>query len=249
VLLVPKDLKPGERRPVVVCQHGLEGRPDDLISPENEKEKRVYNEFASKLASRRYIVFAPQLPYIGANDFRQLQRKANPLKLSIYSFIIAQNERILAWLAEQPYVDAKRIGFYGLSYGGKTAMRVSALLDGYALSMCSADFNDWIWKIVTVDSAVSYMFTQEYELLEFDSGNTYNYAELAMLIAPRPFMVERGHRDPVSVDERVAYEYAKVRRYYDEAGIGDRTSIEFFNGGHQIRGVGTFEFLKRHLGR
>ena len=27
VLLVPKDLKPGERRPGVVCQHGLEGRP------------------------------------------------------------------------------------------------------------------------------------------------------------------------------------------------------------------------------
>ena len=27
VLLVPKDLKPGEKRPVVVCQHGLEGRP------------------------------------------------------------------------------------------------------------------------------------------------------------------------------------------------------------------------------
>src|SRR6185503_12064872 len=27
VLLLPKDIKPGERRPVVVCQHGLEGVP------------------------------------------------------------------------------------------------------------------------------------------------------------------------------------------------------------------------------
>lgn len=27
ILLIPKDIKPGERRPVVVCQHGLEGRP------------------------------------------------------------------------------------------------------------------------------------------------------------------------------------------------------------------------------
>ena len=33
------------------------------------------------------------------------------------------------WLATLPFVDAKRIGFYGLSYGGKTAMRVPALLD------------------------------------------------------------------------------------------------------------------------
>ena len=32
VLLLPKDLKPGEKRPVVVCQHGLEGRPQHVIS-------------------------------------------------------------------------------------------------------------------------------------------------------------------------------------------------------------------------
>ena len=32
ILLVPKDLKPGERRPVVVCQHGLEGVPMDTIT-------------------------------------------------------------------------------------------------------------------------------------------------------------------------------------------------------------------------
>ena len=32
ILLLPKDLKPGERRPVVVCQHGLEGRPQDVIA-------------------------------------------------------------------------------------------------------------------------------------------------------------------------------------------------------------------------
>src|SRR5690606_5187583 len=30
ILVLPADLKPGERRPVVVCQHGLEGRPSDL---------------------------------------------------------------------------------------------------------------------------------------------------------------------------------------------------------------------------
>src|SRR5262249_27682746 len=32
ILLLPKDLKDGERRPVVVCQHGLEGVPMDTIT-------------------------------------------------------------------------------------------------------------------------------------------------------------------------------------------------------------------------
>ena len=91
------------------------------------------------------------------------------------------------------------------------------------------------------------MFTGEYEMAEFDLGHSFSYAEMAALIAPRPFMVERGHNDPVGLDEWVASEYAKVRRLYDQLGIGDRTAIEFFNGGHTINGVGTFEFLHKHL--
>ena len=32
ILLLPKDLRPDEKRPVVVCQHGLEGVPHDTIT-------------------------------------------------------------------------------------------------------------------------------------------------------------------------------------------------------------------------
>jgi hypothetical protein len=246
VLLVPKDLKPGERRAVVVCQHGLEGRPQDTIEARGEK---IYARYAARLAERGFVVYAPQNPYIGRDRFRQIQRKANPLGLSLFSFIVGQHQRTLEWLATLPFVDAARIGFYGLSYGGKTAVRVPPLLEGYALSICSADFNEWIRKNALADEPFSYMYTGEYEMPEFNLGNTFNYAELAALMIPRPFMVERGHRDGVGTDEWVAYEYAKVRRQYTFLGIGERTAIEFFNGPHQIHGVGTFEFLERWLGR
>jgi hypothetical protein len=66
-------------------------------------------------------------------------------------------------------------------------------------------------------------------------------------MAPRPFMVERGHDDGVGMDEWISLEYAKVRRLYDKMGIPDNTTIEYFNGPHTIHGVGTFEFLRRHL--
>src|SRR5207244_3993251 len=137
--------------------------------------------------------------------------------------------------------------FYGLSYGGKVAMRIPALLDDYCLSICSGDFNEWIWKNVTLLFRSSYMFTGEYEMYEFDLGNTYNYAEMAGLIAPRPFMVERGHDDGVGLDEWIAYEYAKVRRLYARLKLPHRTEIEFFPGGHMINGQATFAFLDRHL--
>ena len=244
ILLLPNDLEPGEERPVVVCQHGLEGRPQDTADP---NIKSVYHSYAAQLADRGFITYAPQNPYIGQDAFRVIQRKANPIKWSLFSLIIRQHERTLDWLAEQPFVDENRIGFYGLSYGGKTAMRVPAVLERYACSICSADFNEWIVKNATFDSRYSYMFTGEYEMPEFDLGNTFNYAEMAGLIAPRPFMVERGHDDGVAPDEWVAHEFAVVRRLYVRLGIPEKTEIEFFNGGHQINSDKTFQFLHRHL--
>jgi dienelactone hydrolase len=247
ILLVPKDLKLGERRPVVVTQHGLEGRPQDTIEPGDERTRNVYANFSAALADRGFIVFAPQNPYIGMEKFRLLMRKANPVKLSLFSFIIGQHERILDWLETLPFADRERIGFYGLSYGGKTAMRVPALVTRYALSICSGDFNEWVSKVTSYDYPFSYMFTQEYDMLEFNLGHTFNYAEMALLIAPRPFMVERGHADGVGIDEWVSSEYAKVRRWYAYLGIPERTTIEYFKGPHQIHGVGTYEFLHDKL--
>ncbi len=246
ILLLPRDLRPGEKRPVVVAQHGLEGLPSDVIEKASPSFQ-AYRAFAARLAERGFIVFAPHNPYRGQDKFRVLQFKANPLKLSLFSFIVGQHLQIVDWLKSLPHVDGERIAFYGLSYGGKTAMRVPAIVQGYGLSICSADFNEWIWKNVTIDWPRSYMFTKEYEMPDFKLGITFNYAEMAYLIFPRPFMVERGHRDEVGLDEWVAHEYAKIRRLYNELGVGDRTEIEFFDGEHEINGRGTFEFLHKHL--
>jgi cephalosporin-C deacetylase-like acetyl esterase len=245
ILLLPKNLREGERRPVVVCQHGLEGRPQDVADP--AVDNPYYHRFACRLTEAGFITYAPQNPYLGGDAFRVLQRKANPLGLSLFSFIVEQHRQTLNWLKSLPQVDPARIAFYGLSYGGKTAMRVPAILTDYCLSICSADFNEWIWKNAKWDSPYSYLYTGEYEMPEFNLGNTFNYAEMSWLIFPRPFMVERGHDDGVAPDEWVAYEYARTRRHYVKLGLADRTEIEFFDGPHTIHGAGTFAFLRKHL--
>ena len=247
-LCLPKDLKPGEKRPVVVCQHGLEGIPEDTITTdETQKAYAPYKAFTLRLAEQGFITFAPHNPYRGKDAFRTLQRKLNPLGLTLYSVINGQHQRILEWLKAQPFTQPNKIAFYGLSYGGKSAMRTPAVLTDYCLSICSGDFNEWVRKCVSTDMPMSYIHTHEYEIWEWNMGRTFNYAEMAALIAPRPFMVERGHNDGVGVDEWVNYEFAKVRRLYNKLLIGDRTTIEHFDGPHTIHGVGTFEFLKEKL--
>lgn len=245
LLIVPKDLNPGERRPVVVCQHGLEGRPEDVIGKPGYD---AYKAFATRLAERGFVTFAPQNLYLFKDRFRSLQRKANPIKKTLFSVIVPQHQQITDWLKTLPFVDGQRIGFYGLSYGGKSAMRIPPLVSNYCLSICSADFNDWVWKNASTRSPYSYVWTNEYEIFEFDLGSTFNYAEMAALIAPRPFMVERGHFDGVAPDERVALGFARVRFLYEaRLGLKDRAAIEWFVGPHTINGRGTFEFLHRHL--
>ena len=243
VLVLPKDLKPGERRPVVVCQHGRGGLPRDTI----DGHKTAYNDFAARLAERGFITFAPHNLYRGEDRYRWLDRKANSIGCTLFTFIIDSHQQILRWLKSQPFVDPARIGFYGLSYGGETAVRVPAVLEDYCLSICSGDFNQWTRKVAATDFPNGFMRSIEWEMPYWSLGHSFDYAEMAYLIFPRPFMAERGHHDRVSADYWVAHEYAKVRWLYAQFGMPERTEIEFFQGGHSINGQASFEFLHRHL--
>ena len=130
----------------------------DTIGGPQTSGYRAYKGFAAELCRRGFIVYAPQNPYRGGDRFRTLQRKSNVLGRSLFSYIIPQHLVALRWLSELPNVDPERIGFYGLSYGGKTAVRVPPMLPptedepGYCLSICSADFNEWVAKNASVDA-------------------------------------------------------------------------------------------------
>ena len=87
------------------------------------------------------------------------------------SCTVLQHQQMLNWLSQEPCVDPDRIGFYGMSYGGKTALRVPPLLDRYALDICSGDFNDLVWVMTDVDSRGVFPFDVSYDLYEFNAVN------------------------------------------------------------------------------
>lgn len=239
LLVVPKDMETGQRLPVVVCQHGRNGVPRDTL----DGDSTAYNQFAARLAERGFIVFSPHNLYRGEDRYRWLDRKANTVGCTLFSFIVAQHETCLEWLRSLPMVDGDRIAFYGLSYGGETAVRIPPILEGYCLSICSGDFNQWTRKVASTEHDFSFMNTIEWEMPYWNLGNTFDYAEMTYLMFPRPFMVERGHHDRVGRDQWVAHEFAKARWLYAQFGMADRIQIEFFQGGHSINGEGTFKFL------
>ena len=245
ILLLPKDLKPGEKRPVVVCQHGLEGRPTDVCNP---KERTPY-----------YNRSAPSSPIAATSSTRRRIRtsattssassSARPIRLAYRcspSSSASTNAPSIGWRRCRTSIpNAWR----------STACPTAARRPCACRRCCRATACRSAPAISTSGSARTcrsiiravICSAPEYEMPEFDLGHTFNYAEMAALIAPRPFMVERGHNDGVGIDEWVAYEYAKVRRLYSRLKIPERTEIEFFAGGHEIHSQGTFRFLRKHL--
>lgn len=242
IMLLPKDLDVKTKRPVVLCQHGRGGLPQQLVEGDF-----AYNNAGARLAERGFIVFAPYAPFRGEDKYRWLDRKANTVKRTLFSFIIEQHEGILDWLSSLDFVDEKRIGLYGLSYGGEVAIRVPAVLERYSVAICSGDFGHWTRKVADIHFPSTFMNTREWEMPYFNMGNTFSYSDLAYLIFPRAFMVERGHFDGVHPDEWVGYEYAKVNYLYDLYNLGGNCDIEYFNGGHSMRMDGSFQFLHDHL--
>ena len=75
ILLVPKGIQPDERRPVVVCQHGLEGRSQEVVDPKIESP---YNAYGAELADQGFVVYAPQNAYIGQDAFRDYPTQSKP---------------------------------------------------------------------------------------------------------------------------------------------------------------------------
>jgi len=248
LLFLPKNLKADEKYPTIVVQHGRNTRVEQLIENSGVGDMLRLEGILTRLARRGYITFAPQHLYMLEDQHRQIQRVAYPLKKTCFALMLSMQRQVVRWLATQPNVDMDRLAFYGHSYGGKSAMRLPPLIDEYKLVVTSGDFGRYDVKMASTFYPPSFVFTEEYEMFEFDLGSTFNYSDLASLIAPRPFFIERGNFDVVAWDEEVGYEYGKVLHLYQALlDIPERFGIDWFKGPHRVNAVKSFEFLDSFL--
>ena len=113
-LFLPKDLKPGEKRPAIVFVHG--GPVRQMLLGYHYME--VYHLFYGVnqwLASQGYIVLS--VNYRGGIGYGKSFRTApntNQRGNSEYQDVVAGGK----YLQSRPDVDPKRVGIWGLSYGG-----------------------------------------------------------------------------------------------------------------------------------
>lgn len=113
-LFMPKDIRPGEKRPAIVFVHGGPAR-QMLLGYHYLSFYHVFYAVNQWLQSQGYIVlsvnFRSGIGY--GRSFRQAPNTGANGK-SEYQDVLAAGQ----WLQQHPNVDAKRVGIWGLSYGG-----------------------------------------------------------------------------------------------------------------------------------
>jgi dienelactone hydrolase len=264
ILLIPKDSKgltegdteaigvPGfeiptypERKPAVIAQHGLTGSPETVCGLTAEDD--AYHAFGATLAEAGYVVFAPRMVTF-ADKRQRLYRKSMLMGQRLIGLEMFNISRVVDYLQTLPDVDFERIGIYGLSQGGQTALWASAIEERIAATVVSGFFNQRTDKMVKKSPHyTAYIDTNEEDKHYFRQLLEFSDSDIGSLICPRPIFIEAGTNDGAVWVEMAKQEFEKLRYHYEQLGMEDKVEMGIFEGGHEIRAIESLAFLDRWL--
>jgi cephalosporin-C deacetylase-like acetyl esterase len=136
---------------------------------------------------------------------------------SLAGQMLGEQASALAWLAAQPFVDASRLGCFGISMGATFGYWLAAVderVTALAHLCCFADFATLI-ELGAHDLHGIYLTIPG--LLNI-AGN----GEIAGLVAPRPQLICIGDLDRLTPPPAVDRALAQTREAYGRAGASDR---------------------------
>ncbi len=261
-LLVPRDVAGhvAERLPAVICQHGFNGEPQYVsgVGDDLESNDHFYHRFGQRLAERGYVVFAPYLavPEVQHTDFmvhradliNPMVGMSEALGMMRTGIELAKLHRIVDFLQSLPFVDPDHLGYYGLSYGGYSALWMPPLETRLKLTIISAHFNDW--QTMLTDSSrqgASYWTLPDEDFYNWNVLNRFVHTQIIAAMWPRPVCIEYGSEDQVTTGDWHERAWQEVNAFAQAWGMQDNIVDDKFLGPHSIHGIGTFFFLDRWL--
>ena len=243
VLLTPKKFT--GKRPAVMCLHGMAGTPELVCGIVDKTD--YHNRFGLSAALRGYVVFAPVMMN-SAQKRNWLDRKAIMVGQRLQALEQFKMLRLADYLASRDDVDAGRIGVYGISWGGRTAMNAAALDRRIAACVISGHFMESTQKMTKPSPHyTAYIETLENYAFFSREATEFADADICSLICPRPVHIEQGRADRVAYWQMAQEEFKTVQGYYQQLGIDDRATFEVFEGGHVVAGQEAFTFLAKWL--
>ena len=262
-VLTPADLRPGQRRPVMLAPHGhssagkaaVVGRAD---APELVKTIVQHNyAYGLHLVRAGYIVLCPDARGFGerrepvvmadgdllGSSCQVLNHMALPLGQTVTGMWTWDLMRLIDYAATRADCDATRIGCAGLSGGGWQTLWLAALDERVRCAVVSGHFYGYKDSLLRLSLNCSCNYVPGLWQLA-DAG------DIGALIAPRPLLIETGRHDPLNGERGVVNVNEQIeitRQSYALLSADDRLAHTVFEGEHRWDGADVLPWLARWL--
>ena len=261
---IPADLKPGEKRPAILCWHGHGSFGKESVmgngkTPERAAEIAAHNyDYGRQMAEAGYVTYA--IDWIGAGE-RHPARKPNAVSvggtrdwcnllylnatmfgMTSISINVRHGMAATDFITGMAEVDPDRLGVMGLS-GGGTMTTWSSFCDQRfkaAEIMCYCD----LWEIFGMRD-LNYCGMQVapglYTLVDLP--------DLQGLLAPKPLLMDIGVKDTCFMIDSSMDAFRQIERIYRAAGVSENLELDLHPNEHAWGGNKSIAFFGKHLGR
>ncbi len=253
-LLLPKDLKKGEKRPAILACHGHSGPAGKATAAGLDERNRVEtHEYARLMTKQGYVTaiidsrgfgesVLPVPP--GAEEARcnYLYLLYAMLGHQLLTLNVHDQMQTVDYMLTRDEVDGERLGVLGKSFGGTKAQYVGVYEER-----------------IKATAIVCYLCTTlEYTFEDVNNNcgsqfvpGLYQYGDVATvagLIAPNPLLVQSGFADGCFAIDSAVEGHDELRSIYKAAGAEDRLTIDVFDGHHDFNPPTAYEFFDRWIG-
>jgi len=263
-ILVPDDLKEGEKRPSIIAAHGHgcggkfapAGVTEIPVIQRNVEHEN--SDYGLQLAKKGFIVFCPDARGSGERRERREQgddknkfigSSCNDLNFaaismgrSLTGMWVWDLMRLIDFISTLDYCDTDRIGCCGFSGGGLQSIWLAAMDDRIKCAVVSGYFHGYRDSVMRTNRCGCNFVPHLWE--------TADMGDLGALVAPRPLLIESGDRDSLNGPRGITdvkEQYEITLEAYKLHGAADKLEHHVYEGGHKWYGVHAVPFFKKWL--
>ncbi|MHC4871877.1 MAG: dienelactone hydrolase family protein [Planctomycetota bacterium] len=249
-VLIPKDIKDGEKRPAILASHGHIGDGMGAISGAVTLDEENRNYGLQAVEAGFIVICLSWWGWMGRdghleriNEHRDrcnvIQFTAAMYGINVLDLHIQDAEAAIDYLCSMGQVDENNIGCMGNSYGGRTAMWMAIFDKRIKATVAAGSMNTFRERSLKLASCGIQALPGVLKYCDVP--------ELFCLIAPRALQLQAGAVDNLITPADRDAMHEKVNGVFENLNNSEKYDYVLHDGGHYLKWSEAERFFKKQL--